>query len=55
MSQLESCCRCNGNPLTKQGGVIYIRAKNKEGRWDSLPICVKCWNIENPSRKAVEI
>ena len=43
-----------GNPLTKQGGVIYIRALNEYGKWDSLPICPSCWNRENPEKK-VEI
>ena len=55
MSQLEVCCRCGNDPLTPKGGIIYIRAINDNHNWASLPICPKCWNKENPSKKAVEI
>ena len=25
-------------------GVIYVRAQNKLGRWDNVPICLSCFN-----------
>jgi len=48
----EKCYKCNKDPLTKQGGVLYVRAqKNPEDKWESLAICPSCWNELHPEKK----
>jgi hypothetical protein len=52
----EVCYRCSGNchtPLPKEThltGIIYVRQKNKDDKWDNMPICKTCWDKENPDR-----
>ena len=41
MSYLENCFFCKENAMTEQG-VAYYRAQLPTGKWDSVPICIKC-------------
>jgi len=43
MCKKIDCFFCFVDAKTPKG-VIYVRAQNKLGRWDSVPICRSCWN-----------
>ena len=49
--EIEYCYKCGVDAITDEGGIIYVRAKNKVGKWSSLAICPRCWNKENPEKQ----
>jgi len=52
--ELEKCYVC-GKVATTALGVIYVRDKNKEGKWDSLPICKHDYYKKYPERAKAEV
>ena len=41
MSELEICFFCT-EKATSEKGTAYYRAQLPSGKWDSVPICLRC-------------
>lgn len=41
----ELCCKCDKQVETDIG-IRYVRERDKNGKWGSLPICDVCWMLE---------
>ena len=41
MSELENCFFCT-EKATSERGTAYYRAQLPSGKWDSVPICLRC-------------
>ena len=41
MSELEYCFYCS-EKATSERGTAYYRAQLPSGKWDSVPICLRC-------------
>ena len=41
MSELEICFFCT-EKATSERGTAYYRAQLPSGKWDSVPICMRC-------------
>lgn len=46
------CIKCKNQILEE--GIIYIRYE-VDNKWGSHPVCIECWNKDNPDRPATRV
>jgi hypothetical protein len=47
------CYRC-AKSASNPDGAIYVR-REVAGRWGAVPICLACWQIEEPGRDPIYV
>ena len=54
MSEVAVCYRCDHPASDQLAGTIYVR-RQIDGHWQSVPICLECWTLEEPDRIPVRV